>query len=96
MAGLVVWASKNGPWGSLVVVENAGYQTYYAHLKSINVYKGSVISRGALIGTVGTSGNSTGFHLHYGIKKRQGEAGANWMDPLGFFNGAQFIKVPCL
>jgi murein DD-endopeptidase MepM/ murein hydrolase activator NlpD len=95
MAGLVVWSLVNGPWGNLVVVENNGYQTYYAHLKSITVYKGEVISRSALIGTVGTTGNSTGFHLHYGIKKQRGEGGANWMNPLGYFNGAEYRKVPC-
>ncbi len=95
MAGLVVWSSKNGPWGNLVVVENNGYQTWYAHLKSISVSKGEVISRSAKIGTVGSTGNSTGFHLHYGIKKRIGEDGANWMNPLGFFNGAEYQKVPC-
>lgn len=94
MAGLVVWSSKNGPWGNLVVVENNGYQTYFAHLNSIAVYKGEVISRGDQIGTVGTTGNSTGFHLHYGIKKQQGE-GANWMNPLGYFDGAVYRKVPC-
>ena len=95
MAGLVVWASRNGPWGNLVVVENNGYQTYFAHLKSITVYEGDIISRGAQIGTVGSTGNSTGFHLHYGIKKRQGEDGAVWMNPLGYFNGADYRKVPC-
>lgn len=95
MAGLVVWSSGNGPWGNLVVVENNGFQTYYAHLKSITVYKGEVISRGAQIGAVGTTGNSTGFHLHYGIKKGQGEDGANWMNPLGYFDGAEYRKVPC-
>jgi murein DD-endopeptidase MepM/ murein hydrolase activator NlpD len=95
MAGLVVWSSKNGPWGNLVVVENNGYQTWYAHLKSISVSKGDVISWDAKIGTVGTTGNSTGFHLHYGIKKRVGEDGANWMNPLGYFGGADYRKVPC-
>lgn len=95
MAGLVVWSSKNGPWGNLVVVENNGYQAWYAHFKSISVSKGEVISRGTQVGTVGTTGNSTGFHLHYGIKKRYGEDGANWMNPLGYFDGADYRKVPC-
>lgn len=95
MAGLVVWSGENGPWGNLVVVENSGYQTWYAHLKLISVYRGEVISRDTQIGTVGTTGNSTGFHLHYGIKKRQGEDGANWMNPLGYFDGAEYRKVPC-
>lgn len=95
MAGLVIWSSANGPWGNLVVVENNGYQTWYAHLKSMSVSKGEVISQDTHVGRVGTTGNSTGFHLHYGIKKRQGENGANWMNPLGYFYGADYRKVPC-
>ena len=94
MSGLVVWSGKNGPWGNLVVVENSGYQTWYAHFDSINVYKGEVVSQGDLIGNIGTTGNSTGYHLHYGIKKKQGE-GAVWLNPLGFFDGADYNKVPC-
>jgi len=95
MAGLVVWSGENGPWGNLVVVENNGYQTWYAHLSSFSVFKGEVISRGDQIGAVGTTGNSTGFHLHYGIKKKYGDNGANWMSPLGYFDGADYRKVPC-
>jgi murein DD-endopeptidase MepM/ murein hydrolase activator NlpD len=95
MAGLVVWAGKNGPWGQLVVVENNGYQTWYAHFSSISVSKGEVISQGTKVGEVGTTGNSTGNHLHYGIKKRVGEKGANWLNPLGYFDGASYNKVPC-
>ncbi len=94
MAGLVVWSSGNGPWGNLVVVENNGYQTWYAHFDSINVYLGDVISRGEQLGNIGSTGNSTGYHLHYGIKKKQGE-GAVWMNPLGYFDGADYRKVPC-
>ena len=94
MAGLVVWAGENGPWGNLVVVENNGYQTWYAHFDSITVNEGDVISYGDLVGKVGTTGNSTGYHLHYAVKKRQGE-GAVWLNPLGFFNGEGYTKVPC-
>ena len=94
MAGLVVWAGENGPWGNLVVVENHGYQAWYAHFDSVGVYEGEVISRGDQVGTIGSTGNSTGYHLHYGIKKKQG-GGSVWLDPLGFFNGADYKKVPC-
>lgn len=94
MAGLVVWSGENGPWGNLVVVENSGYQTWYAHFDSIHVYRGEVISRGDQIGNIGSTGNSTGYHLHYAIKKKQG-GGAVWMNPLGFFAGEDYTKVPC-
>jgi murein DD-endopeptidase MepM/ murein hydrolase activator NlpD len=95
MAGLVVWAAPNGPWGNLVVIENDGYQTWYAHLNDFAVAQGDVVSQGQRIGSVGNNGNSTGFHLHYGIKKRMGEEGAVWVDPLGYFDGADYTKVPC-
>jgi len=95
MAGKVVWAAANGPWGNLVVVENSGHQTYYAHLNSYSVAKGEIILHGAEIGTEGSTGNSTGPHLHYGIKV-QGENGtALWLDPLGTFAGASYTKVAC-
>lgn len=95
MAGLVVYADANGPWGNLVVVENNGHQTWFAHLDGFAVSEGQVISRGQIIGQVGDNGNSTGPHLHYGIKKRAGESGAVWMDPEGFFDRSETREWPC-
>ena len=95
MAGLVVWAAPNGPWGNLVVVENNGYQTWYAHLHTLAVVKGTIVTRGQRVGSVGSTGNSTGNHLHYGIKKKIGKKGAVWVNPLGYFQGADYNKVPC-
>ena len=95
MAGLVVYADANGDWGNLVVVENNGYQTWYAHLNSFGVGKGQVISRGQMIGTLGNNGNSSGPHLHYGIKKHTGENSAIWMNPEGFFNRSDTTEWPC-
>lgn len=46
-----------------------GYQTYYAHLKEINVRNGQKIKRGDIIGFVGTTGLSTAPHLHYEVIK---------------------------
>jgi murein DD-endopeptidase MepM/ murein hydrolase activator NlpD len=90
----VVWAGENGPWGNLVVVENNGFQTYYAHLSQISVAEGQVLARGESVGLSGTTGNSTGPHLHYGIKKKT-ETGQVWLDPIDFFAGAEYTKVPC-
>ena len=94
MAGKVVWAAANGPWGNLVVVENNGHQTYYAHLNSFSVVKGEIVSRGTQIGKEGSTGNSTGPHLHYGIKVKL-KQGAYWDDPINYFDGAGYVKVPC-
>jgi murein DD-endopeptidase MepM/ murein hydrolase activator NlpD len=94
MAGKVVWAESNGPWGNLVVVENDGYQVYLAHLDAIAVALGQVLQHGDRVGEVGSTGNSTGPHLHYGIKRRT-DNGQVWLDPVSFFGGADYLKVPC-
>lgn len=68
-AGRVTFAGRAGGFGRLVVVEHAdGYETRYAHLKNIEVEKGKKVKRGAVVGTVGKSGNATGFHLHYEVR----------------------------
>ena len=95
MAGRVVWAGPNGPWGNLVVVENGRYQTYSAHLEAIAVAEGEVVEKGQRLGTLGSTGCSTGPHLHYGIKVRDGRGGAAWIDPLSTLGGAAYRKVPC-
>jgi len=67
--GRVSFAGRSGDFGRLVVVEHAdGYQTRYAHLKSIEIEKGKKLKRGAVIGRVGKSGNATGYHLHYEVR----------------------------
>ena len=67
----MVWAGANGPWGNLVVVENGGYQVWLAHL-SFRVSLGEILSYGDVVGLSGNTGNSTGAHLHYGIKQNTG------------------------
>ena len=67
--GRVTFAGRSGDFGRLVVVEHAGgYETRYAHLKRIEVAKGKKLKRGAVVGTVGESGNATGPHLHYEVR----------------------------
>jgi murein DD-endopeptidase MepM/ murein hydrolase activator NlpD len=67
--GRVTFAGRSGDFGRLVVVEHAdGYETRYAHLKSISAKKGKKVKRGAVVGTVGESGNATGPHLHYEVR----------------------------
>ena len=67
--GRVTFAGRSGDFGRLVVVEHEdGYETRYAHLKRIEVKKGKKLKRGAVVGTVGESGNATGPHLHYEVR----------------------------
>ena len=70
MDGKVVHAGWNNQgYGNLVIVENASYRTYYAHLSSIPVSVGDLVTAGTAIGLSGNTGNSTGPHLHYEIRK---------------------------
>lgn len=60
----------NGGYGNYVVVTHAdGYSTLYAHLATVNVSYGQSVSTGTVLGTVGSTGWSTGFHLHFGVMK---------------------------
>jgi len=94
MPGKVVWAGYNGPWGNLVVVENNGHQTYFAHLSEISVSQGQIIGKGTEVGLSGTTGNSTGPHLHYGVKQRT-NGGQVWLNPLSTLENAEYVKVEC-
>lgn len=66
--GKVTRAEYAGGYGNLVVVDHGnGFQTKYAHLNKIYVKKGAYLEIGDTIGEVGTTGRSTGPHLHYEI-----------------------------
>jgi len=70
-AGTVVRAKMNRHgYGKEVVVDHGfGYTTTYAHLHDILVEKGQKLKRGEVVGTMGSTGRSTGPHLHYEIRK---------------------------
>ncbi len=71
--GLVVSAGVNGGYGQMVEIRHAdGVSTRYAHLSAILVQKGIHVSAGTPIGRVGSTGRSTGPHLHYETR-RNGE-----------------------
>jgi murein DD-endopeptidase MepM/ murein hydrolase activator NlpD len=60
-----------GGYGNLVVIEHrAGMTSWYAHLASISVRRGQCVVAGTPIGTVGSTGNSTGPHLHFELRLR--------------------------
>jgi len=68
-AGKVLKAFKNGGYGNYVEIDHGnGYRTVYAHLQNYLVKKGEPIEQGQVIGQVGTTGRSTGPHLHYEIR----------------------------
>ena len=68
-AGSVTSAGWNGGLGKCVIIKhNDSLQTVYGHMSAIKVKSGQKVVRGQQIGNVGSTGNSTGPHLHLGVK----------------------------
>jgi murein DD-endopeptidase MepM/ murein hydrolase activator NlpD len=68
--GRVEFTGWNGGYGKCVIIKHQfGYETVYGHLSSIGVEKGAWILAGEYIGRVGSTGYSTGAHLHFEIRK---------------------------
>jgi murein DD-endopeptidase MepM/ murein hydrolase activator NlpD len=67
--GKVTQASREGAYGNLVVVEHGyGLETRYGHLFAYRVRPGAEVKRGDILGLVGSTGRSTGSHLHYEVR----------------------------
>ena len=68
--GRVAYSGWMGGYGKVVVVEHTGGQsTLYAHCSSLLVPQGTKISQGQNIARVGTTGRSTGPHLHFEVRR---------------------------
>lgn len=68
-SGRVTIASRQRGYGNVVYVDHgAGLSTRYGHLSQINVAVGQTVTRGQTIGLVGSTGRSTGPHLHYEVR----------------------------
>ncbi|KZE37557.1 hypothetical protein AV656_13450 [Bhargavaea cecembensis] len=69
-AGTVTETGPLGGFGNRVVVDHGnGYTTLYAHLESISVKPGQKLAQGQKLGVMGNTGNSTGVHLHFEVRK---------------------------
>ncbi len=83
--GTIIWAGEKGANGNLIGIRHAdGFESYYAHLSRIErgIHVGVEVRQRQVIGAVGTTGRSTGPHLHFGLKRR----GA-FVDPARHLNG---------
>ena len=68
-AGRVIYAARKGSYGNLIELDHGnGVTTRYAHLRDIEVSKDDTVEMGELIGTVGSTGASTGPHLHWEVR----------------------------
>jgi murein DD-endopeptidase MepM/ murein hydrolase activator NlpD len=67
--GTVISAGYNGGYGNMVEVDHGnGISTRYGHLSRIDVTVGQVVAKGAVLGETGSTGRSTGPHLHYEVR----------------------------
>jgi lipoprotein NlpD len=71
LAGRVVGAAEgDGPYGWFVIVEHGGsFTTVYAHLSKIRVKIGDILQKNQVLGEVGSTGQSTGAHLHFELRQ---------------------------
>lgn len=69
-AGTVEFAGWLGGYGKLVIVNHGnGLSTYYAHLDQTHVSEGQPIAKGTAVGKMGSTGRSTGPHVHFEVRK---------------------------
>lgn len=74
--------NNNWGYGKCIIVDHGfGYQTLYAHLSAFKVKVGQKVKRGELIGLIGSTGKSTGPHLHYEVIKD-----GTKVNPIGYFH----------
>ncbi|HVO68843.1 MAG TPA: M23 family metallopeptidase [Aggregatilineaceae bacterium] len=79
-SALVLFAGwRTDGYGNLIILQSGQFITYYGHLSQFNVRQGDLIGRGSVIGWSGSTGNSSGPHVHYEIRINDSE-----VDPLTF------------
>jgi murein DD-endopeptidase MepM/ murein hydrolase activator NlpD len=79
--GVVLFSDDNKNYGLFIRINHENsYESRYAHLSKLVAKKGKSVKKGDLIGYVGSTGKSTGPHLHYSIK-RDGK----FVNPLPYF-----------
>jgi murein DD-endopeptidase MepM/ murein hydrolase activator NlpD len=81
--GLVIFAESRAGYGNIIVLDHGfGVTTRYGHLSAFNVKEGQSVKRGDVMGYVGSTGRSTGAHLHYEIRIHD-----NPVNPMRYMKG---------
>ncbi|MEJ6501727.1 MAG: DUF5930 domain-containing protein [Rhodobacterales bacterium] len=85
--GVVVYAGWSNGYGNVIKIQHAlGFETRFGHLSKLNVTKGQRVSRGDRIGDMGSTGRSTGPHLHYEIR-----IGGKPVNPMTYIKAARNV-----
>lgn len=85
--GEVIFAGRQSGYGNLIKIRHSfGYETFYAHLRNIDVKVGDRVARGDVIGGMGNTGRSTGTHLHYEIR-----IGGTAINPMPYMKAARDV-----
>lgn len=77
---------QSGGYGNFIVIKHKDFYSAYGHLSKRDVQKGDKVKRGQLIGLVGSTGMSTGPHLHFEIRKTEN---GGQIDPKSYLNGSE-------
>ncbi|WP_395681766.1 peptidoglycan DD-metalloendopeptidase family protein [Inquilinus sp.] len=86
--GRVLRAGVAGGYGNMVEIQHAeGLVTRYGHMDTIAVTEGQAVTAGSVLGTLGSTGDSTGPHVHYEVRR-----GGQPMDPMPFLEAGQTLK----
>lgn len=89
-SGIVRFAGRAGGYGNMIEIDHGGgLETRYAHLSALLVRPGTPVSAGETIALMGSTGLSTGSHLHFEVR-RDGRAA----NPLGYLGGGAAYASP--
>jgi murein DD-endopeptidase MepM/ murein hydrolase activator NlpD len=86
-SGVIIISEYSSSYGNYIVISHGnGITTLYAHLSKRLVKEGDKVAQGSVIGKIGSTGNSTGPHLHYEISKN----GAT-VNPLTYYDASTYV-----
>lgn len=88
-SGRVSFSGRMGSYGKVVKIKHGrGYESLYAHQSRTRVKRGQKVKKGQVIGYVGSTGRSTGPHLHFGLKKN-----GRWVNPMKVLRKKSLAKA---